>query len=494
LNILASLDAAGFTLLASLSIAGIHHRIKDLWIFAGRDHQSPSISAYDTSSGQNPENMMPIPFVAGENHLTGLQGPYATEPAEEHQTDMGQDMTGGPLRQVPSKTPKHAVLKKKNHQQETSLAKSEDGQGGSQHDLSQTRADEISRQYDPVPKDPETPARVLYSTPHPQTTNPNGMDADPNLTLPNVVAPEPAETRDAEMTTGLATLGGTAVYAGAAEFGKPQDPNHNLEGDGFRNEQSENTHLTQAKEVGRPSDELLAEGVFRNTGYASSFEHQHSTGSIPLLSTQNQAVAVGSHPLIPPSEAPTQSETNASGERLKNISAVERPTSLKRQQTPSVPGGWLHTPAEEKKEFTNREENHPLPTPETQNVPNYKPQTSQSTGDRASSAGILGNTPMPDVLLDSLEEGDLKVDEAVNLKADDQVIPSSKVALEQAEAKVPPVMEDEKGSAEVPGQEPGPANDAENVEPLGTKTTPKRSVLKRIFHRQARSSSGSDGA
>jgi len=102
---------------------------------------------------------------------------------------------------------------------------------------------------------------------------------------------------------------------------------------------------------------------------------------------------------------------------------------------------------------------------------------------------------MPDVLMDSLEGGDLKVDEAVDLKAEDQVIPSSKMALEQAEAKVPPVMEDEKGHAEVSGEDPGPANGTENVEPLGTKTmTPKRSVLKRIFHRQARSSSGSDGA
>jgi len=510
LNILSSLDNAGFTLLASLSIAGIHHRIKDLWIFAGKDHLSPSASANDIATSQNV--VMPVPVVSSSQHQPGLWDSYVTRPEEDKQATASQeqksDEAPNGLTKSLSKGHKPAVLRKKNHPQDSSQAKSDDDQVDDTALVDSPAIDMTgvgARQYDSVSKHSETPARVLYSTPHPQTINADEPQRDPNLALGDSAGG--TQTHGGQLAAGLGAATGAALLMGAGEGASEHSPHkeadHSQSGevDKPSENQPEIAPSTAAKgsspngqpAVDHPNGELLGAGVFRDTGYTSSLEHQQSSSSVP------QVESYLPHPLIPVDAKEQMDSTSEKG--LKHPLAAQRPAEMKRQDTPIVPGGWLSTPAEEKEPVAVEKAHLADSTPDTQNVPNLRPQASQSDGDRKSEVGILGTT-LPSESPNAPETSGLDDHNAVG-KSDEQGIPSSKKVLEQEESKIPSAMdhqreegvqpsrydsEDLGGATGVGGEQKRDDTDS----PGDRNVTPKRSVFKKIFHRQGRGSPSSE--
>lgn len=504
LNILSSLDEAGFTLLASLSVTGVRHRIKDLWIFAGKDHPSPPASAHDATSSQTTRRAMPTPIVVADHQTAGLWNQFATHLEEDKQPFASQEtnindprgVVNGHMREASSKVPKHAVLKKKQHVQETSQARSDDDQvdGGELVEPPPTDMTGIGAgQFDSSSKHSEVPARIIYSTPRPQP-NVNEPNADHDLVSLENAATATQKHEDTKVVAGLA---GAALITGAA-VSQDEDRSKHKELDGPIAEPLQGSSPTALKgnPTGRessaddPSDELLSAGIFRDTGHSSSPEHQHSTSSVP------QAEITMPHPLVPlQGEGPTDNITTE-GE-LFPTSPVKRPAGMKRQDTPIVPGGWLSTPAEEKIP-ADMEKGRPLPTPDIQIVPNHKPQASEGDGIRVSNVGILGSTHPTEYSPDVPAAYNLKGEGATNLFGEREMSSPKKV-LEQEEAKVPPVIDDrEKEVAKASDHEEpssisgGSEYDRAEELPPGDKTvTPKRSVFKKIFHRHGRGPSES---
>lgn len=515
LNLLSSLDNHGFTLLTSISVSGNHSRVKDLWIFSGLDEGS-SLSSLNASSQRitsaptiPPVLPSPPQSIEGEG-LAAATLPLweqfsadntfhqraATAPNPDHGSNEDINIASSHTRiqserlvnsESSAQAAKQAVLRKKppperrdksgSSPMRNNLVLAEEGRlGGS--------VDELADQH--VSTSPETPARVLYSTPrHDQLPVPAAYsspvsteDIRPVEPTTEPTAPSASHALPNELSVAAIENGGIGEYQDKPESNPvTQD--------------QPNAILTQPEalspEYNQPSSrgQLLGSTIFRDTLLTES--SNPSSNSIPQVSVLPILWADANK------EQPVNGLAVESPEREGQVTPKQPSVTLPQQELPVAPpmahrdtqasmphfpGGWTSTPAQE--------------VPPKQVESSDPPQNAElpdMASNRSSNYGIIGS--VEPVALVSPEKP--IVEEGLR-----EVHKSPQDVLAQEESKVLLTFDEqrvEQDGIAPPTSELEPAEhlDAVNSPPHHAEPSKPPSAFKRLFNRTTRRNSKIQG-